>query len=183
MTRVITQYHIGARALPGLVACMSVSSCGEQTSVPMVGIDLSPTLLCEGETPQVVTASGRRSTDPAVAAEELVFAWKTEPSPTEILRGSTTDAEWVGRFSARSPLWVELTVTTATGESATRSRILPLTRTNAVPCSQGCLDHEICANTAGREVCVEAATCNGDDECSCLHCVAADDSTRHCTAE
>jgi hypothetical protein len=175
----------GARSctpLAGVLVAALLLGCGAPAVAPMAAIDLSPAMLCEGKSTEIVTLSGKRSRDQSGSPDGLDFAWQTLPPPLEIVRGSKHQLEWLARFDARSPIAIELTVTDAMGETATRSRVLPLTRTTSTRCVDGCLAHELCAGVSGDELCVEAAACSGDDECGCLRCALVDDGSRHCLA-
>ena len=164
------------------LATLVLSGCGGRVEAPTADIDLSPAFLCEGNATHAVALSGKRSRNADGSTDGLDFAWTTHPAPLELLQGSESQVEWVARFDAHTPVAVELAVTADDGGTASRSRVLPLTRTTATPCSAGCLAHELCAAVGGAELCVEADTCTGDDECGCLECWVVDDGSRHCLA-
>ncbi|MBI5512021.1 MAG: hypothetical protein HY903_24955 [Deltaproteobacteria bacterium] len=157
-----------------LVACAGIEG------MPFAVLSAAPDMLCEGAPPTEVTLSARGSIDGDGDDAELSFQWSTTPAPLAVIRGSLTAIEWIGSFPTASPVSIDLTVTDDHGAQASRRHVLPLTRTAAVSCDAGCLDHEICAVVDGQSLCVEAATCTGDDECGCLRCRQAADATWHC---
>lgn len=165
---------------PAFIPFALCIACGGDGPLPTARIDLSPDMLCEGDSGQTVVVSASRSTAPDGSDNGLSYAWVFSSPPTETIRGDHDQVELAVRFTARNPVGVRLTVKDDNGRIGTREKILAISLEALAPCSAGCTVHEICTPVAGELLCVDDSMCGGDDECGCLRCLLDDAGAPRC---